>query len=148
MLVAAGVGSRGVRGRRRFGLAAVELAVALPMLCFVSAATIDFARVAYYEQAVANFARNGALWAAYQSNTAVAPSNAFTSTYTSIDEAALADASNFGTAPTITNASGTDASGNAYVRVTASYNFSTVLNYPGIPASFTITRSATMAVAP
>jgi hypothetical protein len=90
---------------------------------------------------VANCARNGALYAcdsAFASNSA----------YTSIQQAALADSGNLSPAPTVSSTTGTDTSGNNYVEVTVSYPFQGIINYPGIPSSFTISRTVRMAVSP
>jgi len=49
-----------VRSVRR-GVAATELALLLPFLCFLFVITIDFARVFYFDLTVANCARNAGL---------------------------------------------------------------------------------------
>ena len=47
----------------RRGVAAVELAIVLPFLCFLLIVAIDYARIFYFSLTVANCARNGALYA-------------------------------------------------------------------------------------
>ncbi len=128
------------RKRCRKGVAAVELAVLLPLLVFLFLITIDFARVYYFSLTLTNCARAGAL---YASDPAVAPESPFAS----VQEAALADATNLSPAPTITQTEGTDGSGRTYVEVTASYSFSTVTGFPGLPNNLALTRSVKMYVA-
>jgi hypothetical protein len=103
------------------------------------AASVDFARAFYFTSIVANCARNGAL---YGSD----PVAATESPYTSIQQAALADAANLSPAPTVSSANGTDSSGNPYVQVTVSYPFTTITNFPGFPSG-NISRTVRMRVA-
>jgi Flp pilus assembly protein TadG len=131
----------------RTALAALELVLMLPMLSFVSLISVDYSRIFYAWATLADCSRSGALWA---SN-----SNYATSTpYTTYQQAALAAAPNLSPAPTLSLTNGTDASGNAYVQVTASYQFKTFTNYPtlgsfaAIPNSVTLTRTIMMIVTP
>lgn len=132
----------GGRGRRRRrGGAAVELALLLPVLSFITVATIDYSRVFFHYITIAECAQNGAM---YLSNAKIAASSG----YANYQQAALADATNLSPAPTVTSATGTDIAGNAYVEVTVSYTFTTVFTYPGIPTSTPIVRKLRMAVTP
>jgi Flp pilus assembly protein TadG len=129
------------RTSRRRAVAAVELAVVLPFLAFMFIVAVDFCRVFYFTQIVTTGARNGALYLAD-------PNGPNQSSYASLDAAAKADAdssitNNF----TVTSTSGTDTNG-AYTIVTVSYPFQSITNFPGIPATFTISRSAMMRPAP
>jgi Flp pilus assembly protein TadG len=130
-------------GRRRKGVAAVELAVLLPVLMFLFVIAVDYARICYYSLTLANCARNGALCA----------SNAFAypMPYSSIAQAAIADGSSL-TPPlatsNVTVANGTDTDGHPTVTVTVQYTFQTITGYPGLPASVNLTRSVEMRVAP
>ena len=126
------------RGRK--GAAAVELAVVLPLLVFLFLLAIDFARVYYFSLTLTNCARAGAL---YASDPAVQDECPFPST----QAAALADATNISPAPKITESNGTDASGRAYVQVTASYTFATITGFPGIPNNIALNRTVKMYVA-
>ena len=128
-------------GRSRRGMAAVELAVLIPPILLVFMGAIDYARLFYASVTVANCARNGALYAADSTFAASTP-------YTNLTQAATADATNLSPTPTVTSATGTDASGNKYVDVTVSYTFNTVASYPGIPSSVVISRTAQMPLAP
>ena len=113
----------------------------LPLFSYIFMATCDYTRVMYDLVTVTNCARDGAL---YLSDSSVATSTG----YTSCSQAALADASNLNPSPTVTSTSGTDSGGISYVKVTVTYTFNTVGNYPGIPTSTVLTRSVTMAVTP
>lgn len=129
--------------RRRFrrGSAAVELAVLLPFLAFIFVIAIDYGRVFYFSLTVENCARAGAL---YGSD----PIAAAQSPYTSIQQAALAEAPNLTPAPTITSTKGTDASSNPYVEVTAAWTFNSITSFPGVPTATTLRRTVRMRVAP
>lgn len=128
-------------GARRRGAATAELAVVLSTLVFICIATCDHARSVYDAVTVANCARNGALYACDSTFAASTP-------YTSIQQAALADAGNLSPTPTVSSTTGTDTGGNQYVLVTVSYAFQGTINYPGIPGSSTISRTVKMAVTP
>jgi Flp pilus assembly protein TadG len=131
----------------RTALAALELVLVLPMMSFVSLISVDYSRVFYAWATLADCARNGAL---YASNSSYATSTSFTS----YQQAALAAAPGLTPAPTVSLLNGTDTSGNAYVQVTATYQFSTFANYPTlgsfapIPNSVALTRSIRMIVTP
>jgi Flp pilus assembly protein TadG len=125
----------------RRGLASVELAVLLPFLAFIFVITLDYGRIFYFSLTVENCARAGAL---YGSD----PIAAAQSPYSSIQDAALAEAPNLTPQPTVTWTYGTDASGNPYVEVTAVWQFSTIINFPGVPSGTTISRTVRARVAP
>jgi Flp pilus assembly protein TadG len=129
----------GKRSRRR-GAAVVELAVLLPLLTFLFVVAVDYARVFYYTVTIANCARSGALYGRD-------PAAASESPFKSIQEAALADASNLHPAPTVSSKSGTDGNGQPYVEVTVTCQFSTLTKYPLIPSSMTLSRTVRMHVA-
>ncbi len=120
--------------------ATVELAVLAPFLVFLFVAVLDYGRIFYDSLTIENCARNGAL---YGSD----PIAAAESPYSSITQAALADASNLSPTPTVTSSNGTDSSGNPYVEVTVSYSFQTLVAYPGIPQTTQISRTVQMRVA-
>jgi Flp pilus assembly protein TadG len=126
---------------RRPAVAAVELAILLPLLAFLFVIAVDFGRVFYYSLTIENCARNGALYG----SDPFAPSQ---STYTSISDAALADATNLQPQPTVTSTTGTDSSGNPYVECTVSWTFNALTNYPGVPSTTNLTRTVRMRIAP
>lgn len=122
-------------GRR--GVAVVELAILLPLLVFLFVITVDFARIYYFTLTLQNCARAGAM---YASDPYVADESPFEST----QDAALSDATNLSPPPTITETSGTDASGRTYVEVSAAYSFQSITGFLGIPKLLNITRSVRM----
>jgi Flp pilus assembly protein TadG len=139
-----GGGASHVKRRRtaaRSGVAAVELAVVLPFLAFLFLIAVDYGRVFYYSQIVENCARNGALYASD-------PKASNHNLYSTVQDAALADAGNLSPQPTVTSSSGTDATGNPYVQVTVSWQFQTVANYPGIPSTVNLSNTVQMRQAP
>lgn len=125
----------------RRGAAAVELALVLPFLVFMFVVSVDYSRIFYYTQVVENCARNGAL---YASDPLAAASNL----YSSVQQAALADAGSLSPQPTVNSSSGTDTSGNPYVSVTVAWQFNTISGYPGIPSAVNISRTVQMRHAP
>jgi Flp pilus assembly protein TadG len=132
---------RSARVKSRGGAAAVELVLLLPVLCFIGLTSIDYSRLFYAWATLADCARNGALYASD-------PSFASSTNFTSIQQAALADASNLSPSPTVVSTTGNDSNGIAYVKVTVTYTFTTIVNYPGIPNSVTLTRALQMAATP
>ncbi len=75
------------------------------------------------------------------------PTIAQESPFSSVQEAALADAPNFSQAPVITTKYGTDAGGKSYVEVEAVHTFSSVSKFPGLLPQMNIVRSVRMYVA-
>jgi Flp pilus assembly protein TadG len=126
------------RSRLRRGSAAVELALLLPTLGLLFVFTVDFARLYYHYCVIINCARNGAL---YLSDPTAMPE----SPYADVTAAALADASDLSPQPTVTWGPGDNSS---YIKVTVSYSFTTITNYPGLPNPINLTRTVQMHVAP
>jgi len=122
------------------GSASVELALVLPLLALFFLIAVDFARLYYHYNIVTNCARNGAL---YGSDPTAAPE----SHYATLQDAALADASDLNPQPTVTSGNGTDSAGNPYVEVTVVYPFQTISNYPGLPNPINLSRTVRMRVA-
>jgi len=138
--------SRGRRDRPRRGAAATELALLLPVMTFIVLATTDFARVFYYSSILTNCACNGALYACDPATRTLSP-------YADVTAAAPADASNLSPAPTVdaptysATANGTYSTTpvtNGYVRVNVNWTFTTIITYPGIPPTMTLSRSVRM----
>jgi Flp pilus assembly protein TadG len=123
--------------RRRKAVATAELAILLPVLVTLFVGVVDFARVFYYAMTVTNCARNGALWLCD-------PVNATQSQYTTLQQAATADAPNLSPTPNVTSTNGTDANGEPYVEVTVTYDFKTVSGFPLFPSPFTLTKTVRM----
>src|SRR5262245_46143473 len=126
--------------QRRRGVAAAELAILLPVLCFFFVVAIDFARIFYISLTVSNCARNGGVYAA--SDPTAANSSSTIETMAKMDAGNL-DASKV-TVTSLTNSTTNPTT----VSVTVSYPFTTITNYPGVPSSFTITRTLKMNVSP
>jgi Flp pilus assembly protein TadG len=145
--------------RGRDGVAAVELAVLLPFLAFMFVIAVDWGRIFYYSIAVANCARNGALYMSQQQSAKTTTSpytdsgyvNLYVSSANPVTAAALADASDLTPTPTVTSTTGTDSYG-PYVEVTVSYTFQTVSNFSlgnfVVPASTNVTSTVRMYVPP
>lgn len=149
------------------GAALIELAVALPLLVAIFAATVDFARVFNASIALTNAARAGALYGAANvansSDTAGMQSTALASIVPNTGVAATAGrlcqcASNAGvfsaTSPanSCTTAETSACTGGGHrvitVTVTTTRTFTTIMGaIPGIPNSVNLTRSATLRVA-
>ena len=127
--------------RRREAAAALELALILPVLCYICVVTIDYSRLFMAWLTLAQAAYNGAY---YLADSKVAAS----SNFGSYAAAALADCGGISPAPTVSSSSGIDSGGNAYVQCTVTYTFATISNYPGIPTSTTLTRTLRMARCP
>jgi Flp pilus assembly protein TadG len=123
---------------RRRAAAAVELALLLPALSLLFVFAVDFARLYYHYSIVTNCARNGAL---YQSDSA----SQTESPYADYTAAALADASNLSPKPTVTSPA---CSNPAYVQVTVTYPFTTLISYPGLSNPINLTRTVQMKTAP
>ena len=126
---------------QRKASAAVELAILLPLIAFLFVIAVDFARIFYFSQIIENCARQGALYASDPK----APAN---NLYTSLQQAALADAGGLNPQPTVTSTTGQDAAGNAYVAVTVTWEFQTITGFPGVPNNMTLARTVVMRKAP
>lgn len=133
--------SRSSRHQNRPGAAAVELAVLLPFLLFLTAIGTDWARLLYFSASLEGVARSGALYASD-------PIAADKSPYTSVEAAALADAPDLTATTTVTSTESTNGAGARSVTVTASMTFTTITNLPGVPESQPIVRVVRMRVAP
>jgi Flp pilus assembly protein TadG len=116
------------------------LAVLLPFMMFLFLLAIDWGRIFYYSVAVTNCAHQGAIYASD-------PVAAAKSPYKSMQDAALADASDLQPQPTVTSTNGKDDAGNAYVEVTATWQFTTVTSFPGL-GPMNLSRTVRMRVAP
>src|SRR5947207_98587 len=129
----------------RPGTAAVELAVMLPFLVFLIGVGVDFARIFYSAQTLANCARNGAL---YESDYYFRKD----SPYATTTDAALADAPNLmsdpNNLPVVKVAPWSGANGQDYVEVTVTYKFRTVVRMIGVPDEVEFSRTVRMAKTP
>jgi Flp pilus assembly protein TadG len=127
---------RGTKGSARRGVAAVELAILLPLIVFLFVITLDYARLFYFSLTVQNCARNGAMYASD-------PTGAMLSPFSSVEQAALSDASSLSPTPTVSSLTASDAAG-TYAEVTVTYQFRTITGYPGIPNQVNLARTVRM----
>jgi Flp pilus assembly protein TadG len=125
---------------QRPAAAIVEFAVLLPLLVFLIVVGVDFARIYYFDVILNNAARNGAVYGSSY------PTKA--NDTAGIQNAALADTTDVSPSPTVTSTTGTDQDGNPYVSVTVSWDFYTVVPYPGIPQPVSLSRTVQMRVSP
>lgn len=123
--------------RKRSGAAVVELAVLAPLLVMLFIIAVDFARVYYFSLTLTNCARAGAFYASDPWTQGESP-------FTSTEDAALSEAQNITPAPTITERTGANGSGHAWVEVTAEHTFNTITGFPGIPNEVKLKRSVRM----
>lgn len=141
------------------GVAAVELAVLLPFLCFLLILTMDYARLFYFGVTVQNCARNGAYYASNYPNNSYIYNDIYG--YRTLEEAITADALHlnpgapiysyqvrYDTSENGSFAATTKPTGNCFVKVTVIWQFRSLTNFPGFPASVDVTRSSIMRVAP
>jgi len=124
----------------RRGVSTVEMAFLLPFLAFIFVVTIDFARVYYQAVVLEDSVRTGAIYGSMD------PTHALDTT--GIQNAVLTNATDLKPSPSVSSTTGTDAAGDPYVQVTATWTFNTVTKFPGIPTSTVLTRVVRMRVAP
>ena len=145
-----------IRCRSRRGNAIVEFTILFPVMLLMLFGTMDFARVFFGGIAMENAARAGVQYGA------LSPGRAGDTD--GIRAAALADAAQQGltgvtaTASRFCGCTGSDStvscvngscSGqtpNGYVQATVQYTYNSILRYPGLPTSITISRTAKMRV--
>ena len=131
------------------GVAAVELAMSLPLLVLIAIGVADFGRMYFTTIAVANSTRAGAHYGAQ--------STVKSGNFTAIDQATRNDAADLGaisvtssrfcrcpdgSAPACTGTCASYGGPEVFVSVTASKTHSFLIDYPGLPPSVSITRSA------
>jgi Flp pilus assembly protein TadG len=130
---------RHVRQTRR-AVAATELALLLPLLCFLFVITVDFARVFYFDLTVENCARCGAIYGGRNPNAAVDTDG--------IKADAQKDAGNLDLSQLTVTSTVDNPTAPTMVTVTVTYPFSTLTSYPGVPASLRLSRTVKALVAP
>ena len=149
------------RARGQAGSAVVELALVTPLIILLLLGAMDFGRVFYkamaVSQAVGAGARYGARSVAKSGDTAGMQSAATTAAASDItggesfvvDSAARSCRCYTGTEPgTAMGLCSSSCGGTvrAYVSVTGHATFSTIVNYPGIPHTLALSRTATLRV--
>jgi Flp pilus assembly protein TadG len=155
---------------RQFGQALMEFAVVLPLLLLLTLGVIEIGRFAYIGILVGNAARAGAAYGSARKN------NSATANAVNVQLAATNDFQSNGQTTTLNVSSfstcGCDSSGTITpddrascdptgpaptcptgahwaitIHVTAGATFGSLFNYPGIPASIDVSRTASMRVA-
>ena len=125
---------------KRSGLAAVELALLAPLLCFLFVITIDYARIFHHSLTVTNCARNGAVFGCLK------PANALDKT--GIEAAAKKDAGTLNPELMTVTATPNNDTSPTSLSVTVTYPFSTITSYVGIPSSVTVSKTSKVNVSP
>jgi Flp pilus assembly protein TadG len=124
----------------RRATATLELAAVLPFLILLVLVGVDFARVYYHNLTLINAARTACYYASSY------PANV--NNTNQIKAVALADTKNLSPDPTVSSSTSTDADGIQYVTVSVSWDFYTVMSYPGVPQPLTLKRSVKMRIGP
>src|SRR5207248_8385072 len=102
---------------------------------FLFVIAVDWARVFYYDLTIWNCARQGAIYGSSAASGAT------------IQQAALADATNLSPQPSVSSASGTDVNGNPTIGVTVTWQLPLVTNYPGIGKTVNLSHTVWMRIA-
>ena len=124
----------------RRGVAALELALLLPLLCFLFVIAVDFARVFYFDLTVTNCARNGAIYGSQDPASSLDTAG--------IQTAAQRDAGNLNLSQLGVTSSTNLSASPTTVSVTVTYPFATITSFPGVPANLTLSRTVRMSVVP
>jgi Flp pilus assembly protein TadG len=124
----------------RSGTVAVELAILLPLLVFLCAIGVDFARVFSRAILLETASRNACFWAAQDPVRAKDKPG--------IEAVALRDLADITPTPRITSQTYFGADGFEYVRVTIEYTFDTIMDFPGVPVRSDLVRSTDMRICP
>jgi Flp pilus assembly protein TadG len=126
--------------RKRNAAATVELALLLPLLCYLLVISVDYARIFYFDLTVENCARSGAMYGGKDSTSALDTAG--------ITAAAQQDAGNLDLTHLTVSSSTDSLTAPTVVTVTVTYPFTSITNYPGVPNSVTLSRTVKMNVAP
>jgi len=126
--------------RGRSGLAAVELALLLPLLSFLFVIVVDYARIFYFSLTVTNCARNGAVYGSQN------PTNALDTK--GIQAEAKGDAGTLTTASLKVTSLPDSKTSPTKLSVTVTYPFATITRFPGINAQTTLSRTVQVNVTP
>lgn len=136
-------GLNGCRGRR--GAAATEFALILPFFMLIVLICVDFGRFAYHQIAITNSARAGAEYAIMNPYLASQSTQWQTDVQTAARNELVSQTNCEPTDLTTTTTVTVESSGLRRVRVTASYSsFQTVIPWPGIPSSITLSSRVDM----
>jgi hypothetical protein len=95
---------------------------------------MDFARVYYFSQVIADCARTGAMYAAN-------PDDADQTDFDCVEDATLSAASGLSPTPSVTVTEEVDGAGNDCVAVNVRYSFPLLTRYLGVPSPVTVSRT-------
>lgn len=141
------------------GQSLLELALVLPMLLLLLVGTIEIGRFAYYSILVANAARAGAQYGAQGLATAADNGGIVTAAKNdgqNVTGLTVSAIQTCGCTGTLAGLSGACPAAPpctlpqhalVYVEVTATGNFNSLFNYPGLPGTFAVTSREKMRVA-
>jgi Flp pilus assembly protein TadG len=128
----------------RRAAAAAEIAILGSVLALVMVISIDFARLFLTYLTVTNCAYAGAMYGSQDTT--------HSTNTTGIQSAAVAEGASLSPALASANVSsttGNDANSDPYVSVTVTYSsFTTLITYPGVPHTMTLSRTVQMRVTP
>ena len=130
--------------RGRHGTAATEFAVVLPLLLLLAFGCCDLGRAVAAYVCVSNAARVGAEYGATHGYTSYIQASWESQV---IQEASSEMSGTLGfnaNALTVTVASSATSNNLYLVTVTATYPFSTITSWPGLPSQFNVTHTVTM----
>ena len=138
--------------RSETGGAMVELAVIVPVLVLIAIGVMDYARVYFTSVAVANAARAGAEWGAYEmgrvnrstENQNFAKQDGAEAGVITVTSGSYCECS--GAKVSCSTTCGAYGNPRVFVTDTASKTVTMLLRYPGLPATVTVRRAATFRV--
>ena len=127
------------RRQRHTGQGIVEFALLTPVLLLLLLVAVDFGRAYSAYIQVTSAAREGAAFGSRSSENA--------NNQSLVQDAALADSSSiYGKPLTVVSNTQMDSYSYEQVVVTVSYDFETLVDFPGIPSSIPMSRTVTMRV--
>lgn len=137
-----------LRSRRRGGVAALELAIVLPLLILLLLGACDFGRFAHTQVAVASAARAGAA-VAYQNRPTPATRAQWEAEIRAAVRDELAALSGFRAADlTVTISTAAEPGGNQRASIQVRYPFRTLISWVGIPAQLTFRETVVVRIVP
>jgi Flp pilus assembly protein TadG len=126
------------------GTAAIETAVVLPFLMLLALGTADLGRFFHAQIAIATSARNGAQYGSSSVNASLD-----TAGIQQVAQAEMQSVNGFSSSnPTVTVSRMDEGGGQFSIRVTVQFRFFSLIKYPGLPQSLTLTRTVHMRVLP
>jgi Flp pilus assembly protein TadG len=130
--------------RAAVGAAAVEMAFVLPLVLLLTFAAIDFGRIVHANLVVSNAARCGAEYGAMHEFTSYTRPSWEAQIRSAIEDemAGLQGFSATNLQSTYTTT--TDSDGLFQLKVRASYPFTTIINWPGVPAQVQLSHEIEM----